>query len=427
MKIDISKSIPVFAFLMAFFLPLHIGLSNLFLILIFVASFVLFVFQKSFVMRSPKTLVYTTLPFFILYILGLFYSEPAFMGTKVLGQSVAFLLCPVLLLFLPWPILNKMKSALKLGIVVGSVISITLLLANTLLNYYATRPFPSIDDELFSFYYTYYKFTEPFVEFAAYLGAYVVLAMAILIDEWFKKEKFKFWIGFSLLILSIGIVFINARITIFLYMVLIVIAVLRAAVQWYGQKKYLSVGLMASGSLMVGVFVFQLLSNSFVATRFTDELKWELSEQIGSGYNEKFVAESRISRWKVALDLIVEKPLFGHGTYSEKQALAEQYEKHQMWASLANRYDAHNMYLSFGIEYGIVGVALFLFFIIKNAIVAIRNKDAIFAFFVFMIATISVFESYFLNNAGITYVALFVAVFFYENLFQPKEIKDGSQ
>src|SRR5690554_109278 len=291
MKIDIGKSIPVFAFLMAFFLPLHIGLSNLFLILVFVASFVLFVFQKSFVKRSLKTLLFTTLPFFILYILGLFYSEPAFMGTKVLGQSVAFLLCPVLLLFLPWPILNKMKSALKLGIVLGSVISITLLLANTLLNYYATRPFPSIDDELFGFYYTYHKFTEPFVEFAAYLGTYVVLAIAILIDEWFKKGKFKFWIGFSLLILSIGIVFINARITIFLYMVLIVIAILRVTLQWYGQKKYRSVGLMAVGSLMVGILVFQLLSNSFVATRLTDELQWDLSEQVGSGYNEKFVAE----------------------------------------------------------------------------------------------------------------------------------------
>ncbi|HZW78774.1 MAG TPA: O-antigen ligase family protein [Flavobacteriaceae bacterium] len=423
MKVNFLKLIPYAAFLMAFFLPLHTGASNLFLILVFVTSFFAFIFNKCFVKRSLKNLIFTLFPFFILYSIGIFYSDPPFYGTKILGQTIAFFLCPLLLLFLPENTLEKTRKSLMKGIVTGAVLSVTLLLINAILNYYATRPFPSLDGEFLGFYYTYHKFTEPFIEFAAYLGAYVVMAIAVLFYRVFKKKKLDFASFCSLMMLSIGVVFINARIIILLFLILVVTALAIGFIRLLRQKKYLSLSVLLITVIVMTAGTYKALSESFIETRLNEELQWELSNQKDTGYNREMIGDSRIPRWHAAMRVISKQPVFGHGTYMEKKVLANQYEKDKLWSSLKNRYDAHNMYLSFGIEYGIIGVLLYLFFLISNFYYAVKNKDLLFFFFVTMVATISIFESYLLNNAGITYVALFMTVFLYSNLFKCNSIR----
>src|SRR5690554_3656366 len=158
MKLNFAHLVAFFAMAMAFFLPLHIGLSNLFLILFFVGSGYFLFIKKEHVKRKPSLLIYTLLPFFLLYVIGVFYSEPPFIGTKVMGRTIAFLLCPLLLLFYPKSVLQRVKSGLFKGIVAGSIISVGYLLINNFLNYFATRPFLKFDDEILCYYYTYHYF-----------------------------------------------------------------------------------------------------------------------------------------------------------------------------------------------------------------------------------------------------------------------------
>lgn len=417
MRIDFSKLIPIFAFCMALFLPIHTGLSNLFLILIFVASFFTYVIQKKFIKRNPKALVFTLLPIFLLYAVGLLYSDPPFFGTKTLGQTVSFVLCPLTLLFLPIEILKRSKAALLKGIIIGSLVSVSFLLINNFLNYYATRPFPSIDDEFLGFYYTYHKFTQPFIEFASYLGAYVVLSIFLLYRSLFLNKKWRWLSGLGIFILSIGIVYINARVVILLYIIVTVGAIVYASYLFLHSKKILHFIILMLFSIGISISAFQILSGSFIGTRMNEELQWELSDQKNSGYNKELIADSRIPRWKSALQLIVEKPFFGYGTYMEKTVLAKQYEKNGLWSSLKNRYDAHNMYLSFSISFGLVGLFFYLIFLISNFWLAIKGRYLVYFFFLFMVATLSIFESYLLNNAGITFTALFLTIFLYVALF----------
>lgn len=411
MKIDISRFIPIAAFLMAFFLPLHTGLSNLFLILIFVSSFFTYVIQRKFEKRNPRLLIFTLLPIFVLIVVGLLYSDPLFYGTKILGQTLAFILCPLLLLYLPGEILLKTRKNLALGLVIGSVISVSYLLVNTTLNYYATRPFPSIDGEFLGFYYTYHKFTAPFIEFAAYLGAYVVYSIATLYYRVYKKKSISALEVFSLIILSVSIVFINSRIIMLLYAIITLAAVIMVAKFYIRQQRHKALVYLFGITAIVGGSAFFILSDSFIETRLHEELQWELSDQRGTGYNESIIGDSRIPRWKAALEVIKEKPIWGYGTYMEKKELAEQYQKDGLWSSLKNRYDAHNMYLSYTIEYGIIGFLLYLLFLGSNAVIALKNGDFLYSFFVLMVAAISIFESYLSNNAGITFVALFMTVY----------------
>lgn len=424
MKIDILKLISIFAFLMAFFLPLHMGLSNLFLIFFFVGSGYLFFIKKEYVPRALSILIFTLLPFFLLYAIGLFYSSPPFIGTKVLGRTISFVLCPLLLLFHSKLMLQQLRKNLFRGIIAGSVLSVCILLVNNFLNYFATRPFLRFDEEIFGFYYTYHHFTSFLKFYPTYLGAFVIFALVILVKQVLTKrtsrDLFK-WL--AIVLLSIGVLFINARIILFLYAVLLAAGFGYGIFLLFKRKKYVPL----IGSVFILVIIAFLgvksLSQTFIFERFANELKWELSEQVNTTYNDKTDADSRIARWKSALEAISERPIFGYGTYTEKEVLANSYLKNNLLISYNNRYDAHNLYLSFAVEYGIVGLALFLFFLISNLLFSIRYRDVTFFSLFFMIAAISCFESYLQNNAAITFIALFGTVMFFSNL--PDSKKNG--
>lgn len=418
MKIAFNQIIPILIFLMAFFLPLHMGASNLFLILFFVSSAYLFLIKKEYVLRSPKVLIYTLLPIFILYVLGTFYSSPAFVGVKIIGRNISFLLCPILILFHSQNMWSRIKTAMFKGIVVGSVLAVIILLVNNLLNYFATRPFPKFDDEILDYYYTYYNFTDFLDQHPSYFGVFVIFSMAILIIRLFKTSgKYTGFTGFALLVLSMGVLFLNSRIVFLFYMLLLLGTVICMGIRLYRRKKYMLL------SLLLGVFIsttaigVYLLSDTFIASRFTSELEWELSDQVDTTYNNKITADSRIARWDSALEVIGEKLFFGHGSYTEKDILAESYKKNGMMVSYTNRYDAHNLYLSFMVEFGIFGLVVLLFFLFSNIYFSLKYKDPAYFLLFFIICVISCFESYLKNNAAITFVVLFGGVFLYVNYF----------
>ncbi|WP_246516177.1 O-antigen ligase family protein [Aequorivita echinoideorum] len=400
---------------MAFFLPLKIEASNFFLILFFLGSAYYLFIKKQWVLRDPKTLLFTTLPIFLLNCIGLFYSSPAFEGTKILGRNIAFLLCPLLLFFYAAPTLKGFKKNLFNGLVVGCVTSLVILLTNNFLNYFATRPLLRFDDEIFNYYYTYYYFTHLFEIHPTYLGAYVVLAIGILFEKIFSPQKRKLLFFLGVLILSIGIVFINSRIIFLLYTSLLTFFILKAILLFYRRKKMRYLIMTIGACVIISVFTVFALSNTFIISRITDELSWELTDQVGTAYNEKVDSDSRIARWKSGLEAFNEKPVFGYGTHSEKDLLARYYKKNGLLTALKNRYDSHNIYLSFALEFGMFGLLILLFYLFSNLFFALKSKNFIYFLLFSMVVTICCFESYLKNNAAITFVAMFGTVLFFLN------------
>lgn len=416
MKIDVLRVIPIVAFLMAFFLPLHMGLSNLFLIFFFVSSGYLFIIKREYVPRNLSILIYTLLPFFILYVIGLFYSSPPFIGTKVIGRTISFILCPLLLLFHSKYTLQQIKTNLFNGIILGSVLSVCILLINNFINYFDTRPFLNFDEEIFGFYYTYHNFTS-FLKFhPTYMGAFVLFSLVILLKQVLTvKTPRNFYKWVAIFLLSVGVLFINARIIFLLYAVLVIAGLGWGVFILSKQRKFLA--LLGTAFVLIALFFIGIksLSQTFVVERFANELKWELSDQVNTTYNKKTAADSRIARWEQALKAISDKPAFGHGTYTEKETLANLYLKNGLNVSYINRYDAHNMYLSFGVEYGMIGIFMFLFFLISNFILSIKYRDLEYFYLFFMVGVLSCFESYLQNNAGITFIAFFSTVLIFSN------------
>lgn len=429
MSINFKSILPYSAFFMAFFLPLHMGISNAFLILFFLGSSYLFFVKKQYVLRNYKVLSYSLLPIFLLYIIGVFYSVPAFVGVKIIGRNIAFLLCPLLLLFHSKNLLLRLKNMLFKGIVYGSVLAVILLLVNNFLNYFATRPFPNLDDEILGYHYTYYNFTALLDQHPSYFGVFVIFSLSLLIKVLFYGlRKFQFAVIIGIIVNSLGVFFLNSRVVFLFYVLVLAAALLWKGVLLYRRKKFVMLGIVTALSLSFSAMGVYLLSNTFIASRFTNELQWELSDQVDTSYNNKIAADSRVARWEVALEAISENVYFGHGSYTEKNILADYYKKHGMMISYTNRYDAHNLYLSFMVEFGIFGLLILLFFLFSNIYFSIKSRDPEYFLLFFMICIISCFESYLKNNAAITFVAFFGSVLLFSNYFpaSKKEI-DANQ
>ncbi|MGK0448338.1 MAG: O-antigen ligase [Polaribacter sp.] len=217
-------------------------------------------------------------------------------------------------------------------------------------------------------------------------------------------------------ILSLGILFLNSRVVFLLYALLIGTTMLVLLRQWYLKKKFLLFFIMIAAIGAGGFFSHYLLSETFIVTRMTKELSWELSDQKDSNYNLNTKADSRIARWKSAVQVIKEKPIFGYGTKMEKTVLNKQFIEDGLLSSAKKRYDSHNMYLSVSLEYGALGLLLFLIYLMTNLYYAVLKKRALTIFFFVIITVVCLFENYLALNAGITFVGLFGSVLSYINL-----------
>ena len=408
--------ISVFAFLMAFFLPISIKLSNLFLVLFFISSAFLFLFKKDFKKRNYTTLFYTTMILFLINVFGLLITETPSEGIKAIERCISFFLCPFLLFFHTERALLEIKNKLFNGIVLGSLVSVIILLCNNFINYFSTRPLFSFDDEIFSYYHTYYYFTDLLDIHPTYLGSYIILSITIVLIRFIRNNNKKtriinFWI---LLTLSIGILFLNSRIIFLLYFSIFISAFLWGLFKLFKLKniKYGIISLFLLGGIMFFMFNSSI-SKTFIYSRLTKELSWELSDQIDTKYNTKTHADSRIARWKSGLKVIEQKPIFGYGTRTEKDILALQYKKDGLENSYKLRYDSHNLFFTYTIEFGIIGLLVLCFYFFSNVYLSIKNRNIEYFVFFYMIITICVFESFLKNNAGITFVAFFSSILYF--------------
>jgi O-antigen ligase len=415
-RININNIVYFTSFLMAFFLPISIKLSNLFLVLFFISSAFLFLIIKDFKKRNYTSLFYTTMLLFLINVVGLLITETPSEGIKALERCISFFLCPFLLFFHSEKSLFEIKNKLFNGIIFGSLLSVIVLLCNNFINYFSTRPLFSFDDEIFSYYHTYYYFTDFLKIHPTYLGSYIILSIAIVLNRVIKNTNKKmkiinFWI---LLILSIGVLFLNSRIIFFLYFLILIFYLLLGLFKLFKLKR------IKQGIILLVVvcsalfFMFNSsISNTFIYSRLTKELSWELSDQVDTKYNSKTHADSRIVRWKSGLKVIERKPIFGYGTRTEKGILAVQYKKDGLENSYKLKYDSHNLFLTYTIEFGMIGLLVLCFYLFTNVFLSIKYKNIEYFIFFNMIIIICVFESFLKNNAGITFVAFFSAIFYF--------------
>ncbi len=419
----LKKILVVISVLAGMSIPLHTKISNIALGLLLLMLLIIAVkeqsYKKVFVQKSFFT--GTTIVFYLLIIFGAFYTEYNETVSVYLGRYALYLVIPLIMMLTADNILVTVRKNVFQGIVAGAVIASLYLNILNLMHLY-TEYNTLLNKALFDYYHTYHHFTAPVKIHPTYFGMYLLVSLVILISDLMtgKKTQKKIGYGFAIFLLMATLVFVNSRICLLL-MLLIVFA---AFINWVVTKIHTH-KIMVLTSIIVLIVtlsgVIYSVRNTYLFSRITTELVWDLSENVDTQYNNKFADDSRLSRWKVAWKLIEKQPVIGYGTGSEKKMLKQGYLEAGLDHAAAQEYDAHNQWLSFALEYGLVGVLFFFFFIADNLVRSYKKRDWIPSGLFLIILFISFTENIFKNNAGFLFIALTANLSYFTQQYHGKK------
>ena len=390
-------------FLACALLPLKTTLSNSGLILLFSLS--VFSLLKDGVelelLKSPKFYLNTTLLLFAPIAIGCLYAIDVDKALGEMGKNVFYFLLPIVTLRkdIEW---KKMLSIGIYGLAIGCLVSMIYLHSINLYNFQSSG-LPLT--KLFSYKFTGLSFIEPIKDMHnVYIGVYYLI---LLVAIWQQYITLKDWMKFTLsTMIIITILFLNSR-SVFLVSVLLLVVYGFSVLNY---KKSI-LGLVLIGVILILTHPFY--KKTYVYNKLVNGTYWELTENVDTNNTDtKQTADSRMSRWIVALDFIKERPMFVYGTDSEKDMLLSGYKNREMKISESRRYDSHNQYLSYALQYGIFGLGILMLFLISNLIRGLRHNDKILVSFILIIAVVSLTENFLNRNMGVNFVVLFSTLLF---------------
>jgi len=167
---------------------------------------------------------------------------------------------------------------------------------------------------------------------------------------------------------------------------------------------------LISGLAVMAIFITFLIIN---INSFRDRYVAQFKEDLVQTAINNEIIEPRIVRWRLALQLIEQSPLYGHGSGSEKRLLNDAYFKHKLYISYLHELNAHNQYLSIALKTGAWGLFIFLITLFITFLAAFYNRDILFASFWAIICIVSFSENILDVNKGIFFYAFFLTLFMY--------------
>ena len=162
--------------------------------------------------------------------------------------------------------------------------------------------------------------------------------------------------------------------------------------------------------LLILIAVISIFKNNIVALSRFEAAQKEITTKTNTVTETNGSSSSRLLIWQSSKSVLVKNLAFGVGTGDIKDELIKQYKKVNFLHGVENENNCHNQYLQFFILFGIGGGFLFLFSLIYPTYISIKNRDTIYLYFIFFIATNMLVESMLETKAGVEFFAIFNAI-----------------
>ena len=227
--------------------------------------------------------------------------------------------------------------------------------------------------------------------------------LATLFTFHFSNRWYRFLI---VLILTIFIILINARITLLVQLLLIFSFLI----------KYIRQGFTLRKLTLTALFFFFVLILIQITNSIYDYPHRKMLLDLKASWARSYATDisggdgglvTRFAIWRGATEVIKNNPLVGVGLGNEKEFLAREFKKNNLTYLLATPNNAHNQVLSYLISTGVIGVILLTFFfliILKNA----YSRKCWFYFeFLAIFFIVSMTESIFDRDLGVSIFAYF--------------------
>ena len=404
----LTKCNAYLSYLFVISLPLYIKSTSI-IIIIWILCFIIRLIKEvkvKFTFALPQKIL---LAFYLLYIIGYFFSENKHAALFSLEVKLSLLVFPLLIasdtLFF-----KKYFNRILLFFVAGVAFSALFCFFKSvwLSTFFTSNGivFNAVDPQYYFWTYGGNRFRYlglSYLLHPTYFSVYILFALVISVhflnSDIFKNKylllSFKILIPFF--ILMIYLLSSKAVIVTTLF-VLVIFSILFF-------KKINNVLVKIVSIITILVLIYIALDNPrFVAIKQTINNPAAVFDNSKDG---SFV--SRIHIWKAAINIIKQNFLFGVGPGDTNSELTDMYEKFNYKAPVFRKSNAHNQYLETFIDTGILG---FLFLIVLLFLpFFIRSKNAfVFSLFLFIMAFNFLFESMLNTRAGVIFFGFFYSL-----------------
>lgn len=383
--------------LVGLLMPLNI--SSLALILFIISSFFTRIFDKKPILTKKGQLFFAG--FFLLFPLGLLFTNNIDYGLKILERNMVWFLIPLVI-----PLgLSMSKKVLFQAFKVFSVAVHLLVFGLVII---AIWNYSSTNDPVV-FYYD--QLTSVIKFHPVYLAVYLLFGMLILVESWRKKElKISvYWVVLIILSDFILLVLLSSKTVLISFILVLLVHVFREL------KSPRKIGLSIVALILLGIFVMQF---SETKKRINDSLfsSWELLDKETFKYNDPFTGITlRLITWKFTMKKYIaeENVVIGVGTGDDRDYINGVYKDRNMDAAGYLDFNLHNQYLEYFLKFGLIGLLYFLTILFLSFRKAIKEKNKLYFSFLLIFCLFSLTESNLEVQRGIVFFVLINSIFYF--------------
>ena len=415
----IYTTLCLFAFSMPFSVPNvpYLNLAPSFIALLLLVWLVQRNFSNKFNLLKTNKLL---LPFclctglYLLYVLGMLYTENLEFGLTDLLLKLPLLLLPIVI-FTANPAYwskKRVNTILKL-FVLGNII---LLFVSVFYSWMLFRET--------SWWGNFHYNDASWVHHPSYSSMFYCFSFVIIV-YFLLNEKCLLWEkitgGIALILFSIEIILLDSRAGIMAFASVLLVYVVYILVFKAKLRFKLLIGIACMG----GIFAisYKLLPDDMKMNRTKYAIE-HIKENYISGNNsqEKYV---RILIWDAGFKVATANLPFGTGTGDIKDELVKQYIKDEYVEPYTEKFNAHCQYLQIFATLGIAGIAVFLSLMLYILWVGCKTRSIIFVLFGLVMGINFLVESMFEKQMGIMFFSFFFTILCFvsqNKLLKQKEI-----
>lgn len=345
--------------------------------------------------------IYALVILFLLYVVGLFFSENMHYGLKDIETKISFILLPLVFMFIKRKVPESSVLWAKNGLIFGVAVSIVISIVRA---FVCTLDFGDFCYRSDHFGYNMH---------GTYLTALCLVATIFVLElkatnDWVRYFKIIF--VFAVLVECYYVKSLSSYLA-------IVVLVFVYFIYWTIENKRKKLLFVIPFLCLVGLFAINALP---IVKKEVNNTVLKLSDFLTD--NEKFLSENtnvnesntvRLVTYSLSSKIISEHP-FGVGTGDVKDELIEVYSANGFYKYGQLKYNSHNTFLQTGISIGWAGIITLLFVLV----IPFFNKQLIkcktLSLFLLIVLISSVFESFLERQVGIILLSFFLLVLFIE-------------
>ncbi|MBK8345239.1 MAG: O-antigen ligase family protein [Bacteroidetes bacterium] len=376
----------------AMLIPVHKTLASPMLILSFAGILVSgsYGFKLDQLKENKRYLLFAAL--FLIFVYGYFISSDMATAARDLEIKLYLFAIPVFYVMLK-PFSEKEKRIVLWLFVATCILFIITALSIALYHFISTGENHFYYKDLLAFTPLHPSYAGMFQAFAA-----VIIVMHLLTNWSILSSKRKFGLLAALLLITLFIFLLTAKMAIASIFILCSIAFYVWGKQYLGKQKAILI-IILGNICALGAMLSLPYTRERIKLLFT--------------YNEVAYDNSVNSRkeiWNAATDVVAQNPILGTGTGDAEADLIQAYANNGFKLGVEEKYNAHNQYLQILVETGWLGLLCFAGFFFLCLRLAIKHKNYLYlAFLLLWLVNIST-ESMLETQSGVVFFSFFNAL-----------------